>query len=214
MLDQLNEVNSKKIHSVFDLEFAKYGQVLPYVMSEESHVCFAKQDTSNKASYVVHDEQYVKDAVIAKVQSEVFGDLPIQVGIVYGRNEALTGIEYHQGSEVNYAFCDCVLMLAKKQDLEVKGIHIDKVEAFYVPKHTMIEIKSEVLHYTPIEVREDGMGMLVVLLASTNTDIAYEKGSRLIKKNKWYVRHASQTQKRAFGYPVGLLGEMFVLNKI
>ncbi len=214
MLDQLNAVNKKKIYHVNDLEFAKFGRILPYRMSEQSEAFVAKQNLQNKASYVVHEEQLANDACIATLKKEVFGEMPIQVGLVYGRNEALTGIEYHLGSEVNYAFEDCVLLLAEAKQWKEEGISIDQLQAFYVPKHTMIELYSNVLHYTPIEVDKQGMAMLVVLLEGTNTEIEYEEGSLLIKKNKWYACHASQSQKIALGYRVGLLGEMFVLNKI
>lgn len=208
-IEQLNK--HRKIYDTSSKEFQKYGSVLPY--SAQEIIDNFKEGYNYPAKYCPNDENLFSFPLIQTIETEVYGELQIQVGMVSGRNDSLTGIEYHIGSEVNIALTDCILLLGEPKNLQEETIDGEELVSIYVKKGEIIEIYSKVLHYTPIEVDTCGMAMLVILLEGTNTDLEYyHRGNALIKKNKWYVTHKSQKKKIELGYKVALLGEKIVIK--
>lgn len=200
MLDTIREKNKNiTIYAITDDQFEPYGRLLSLDVKDViEHLATEEAVFSQlpKAQYVVDREDLHSFSVFSEIQREVFGELPIQVGVVQGRNQAATGTEFHQGSEVNIAVTDCLLVLGKKEKLLAEGkIDIKDMDIFYVPKGTVIEVYSSTLHYTPIEANGNGFSLVVVLIKGTNTDIDAKKGTMLTKKNKWYICHPSQKQK-------------------
>lgn len=200
MLETIREKNKNiKIYSITDDQFQSYGRLLK-VNANEVVDYLAKEEAQfsqlPKAQYLVDRDDLHQFSLFKNIQKEVFGELPIQIGVVQGRNQAATGTEFHQGSEVNIAVTDCLLVLGNRETLLTQGkIDISQMDIFYVPKGTTMEVYSTTLHYTPIEADEKGFSLVVVLIEGTNTDIKTEKGSMLTKKNKWYICHPSQKQK-------------------
>lgn len=217
MLNELRKLNSEiKLYTTDDKEFCKYGRVINIDNDNIVDYFSSKKEqneikNSVKSNYITHIPNLPFDPNIEKIKHDIFGELPIQVGIVKGRNQSLTGTEYHQGSEVNIAITDCILVLGSKYDMINETIDISQMEIFYIKKGQTIEIYSSTLHYTPIETNTNGFSMLVILLEGTNTDIEFKNGEMLCKKNKWYVCHPSQTEKIKLGFKVGLTGDLLTL---
>lgn len=217
MLESLQKLNpSVTFHSVTEAAFQKYGRLLDYDVAqviaelEKEAPVFSQLP---KAHYTTDRKELHDHAVFAQIRRDVYGELPIQVGVVQGRNQCATGTEFHQGSEVNIAVTDCLLVLGSRQTLVSRGsIDISEMEIFFVPKGTVMEIYDTTLHYTPIEADAQGFSLVVVLIEGTNTDIDAQRGSMLTKKNKWYVCHASQQAKIEQGAVVGLSGDLLKIE--
>ena len=217
MLETIREKNKDKtIYAITDEAFRPYGrllewdgaEVIAYLEKEE-----AQYAQMQKAQYVADREDLHGFAIFDTIRHEIFGELPIEIGVVKGRNQSATGTEFHQGSEVNIAVSDCLLVLGDKEKLVSQGqIDISDMKIFYVPKGTVMEVYSTTLHYTPIEASARGFSLVVVLIEGTNTDIEAVKGTMLTKKNKWYVCHASQTQKIEQGAVAGLTGALLKIE--
>lgn len=218
MLEQLKQMNSNlQIFTTKDKEFQQYGRsldidatsLIDYLSSQGE-----KDEIKNaaKASYVTDREDLHDFVCIPQIQKDIFGYLPIQTGVVKGRNQSLTGTEFHQGSEVNVAVTDCLLVLGNKYDMIDNTIDVSQMDVFYVEKGEVLEIYPTTLHYTPIEANNEGFSLVVILIEGTNTDIDFEKNSMLCKKNKWYVCHSSQTAKIEQGFRVGLTGDLLTIK--
>ena len=71
-----------------------------------------------------------------------YGGMPVQIGSCNGDNHRLNALEYHRDSEFNLACTDLILLIGHQQDIDLKDYTYDtaKVEAFLVPKGTLIEV--------------------------------------------------------------------------
>lgn len=200
-------------YTIDQKEFEQYGRVLSYDTSEV--VSYVKETHSippQGSIYLPDIKSLHAFPLFNDIQKNIFGCMDIQCGLVHGNNNKLTGIEYHQGSEVNVAIEDCILLLGRTSQLENNHFNGSKAKAFYLKKGQAIELYSTTLHYTPLQASRIGFSTLVYLLQGTNTDIAYTPNEVLTKKNKWYICHPSQKEKRKSGYVPGLDGELIIVN--
>lgn len=201
-----------EFHTVDEPLFETFGRVLNYDIKELTKNIHHNYPMPLVKSEYIPKVELSNYPVLVDIQKDIYGELPIQTGIVHGYNQSLTGIEYHQGSEVNVAIMDCVLLLGKRYDMKNNTFHSNQATAFYVKAGQCIEIFSDTLHYTPIQVNKDGFSMIVILLDGTNTPLDTKAEGMLIKKNKWYITHASQTAKVEAGNLPNLLGELITIQ--
>lgn len=106
---------------------------------------------------------------------------------------------------------DLVLLIGKQQDIEADWTYdTSKVEAFLVPRGTVIEVYATTLHYAPCHVEDGGFRCVVILPKDTNTDMepvtVIDPEDRLLfAKNKWLIGHAEgELPENAW---IGLKGE-------
>ena len=102
-----------------------------------------------------------------------------------------------------------ILLLGKQQDIESDYTYdTAKVEAFFVPTGTMIEVYATTLHYAPCGVDGAGFRCVVVLPKGTNYDVTpfsqTGEDRLLAATNKWLIAHEDAHIAGAF---VGLKGE-------
>ena len=88
-----------------------------------------------------------------------------------------------------------------------------KIEAFYMPAGTAVELYATTLHYAPCTAKGDGFRCAIVLPAGTNLELDFEPSAegedRLITaKNKWLIAHEEAQIAGAF---CGLKGENITL---
>jgi len=199
----------QKIDRASSRNFQKYGRIYEYAVDEA--INYALNNISHaKDFYQASYEGLESIPIIQTISADLFGGLPVQAGPCTGYNKALTGFEYHQGSEVIIAATDCVIILGKREDMEGNTYQSEKVELFYVEKGQVIELYGTTLHYTPCNV-EDFFMTTVLLLKGTNEAVEKPNGI-CIKKNKYFITHPSQTEKVEAGNYPGLLGEMIHIN--
>lgn len=146
----------------------------------------------------------------------IYGGLPIQVGYCNGNNHKLNALEYHRNSEINIAVTNMVLLLGWLWDVEKDYTYdTSKVEAFFVPAGTVVEMYGTTLHYAPCNDGENGFKCVVILPKGTNTDIDFPltkegEDALMTAKNKWLIAHEEAGIEGAFN---GLRGENLTIRK-
>ena len=146
-----------KIQKLTDASFGKYGKVITEfsfekILKEMEHTPLPKD-----VVYVpsVEAMEILPEAV--DVCRKGFGGLPIQIGYCNGDNHKLNALEYHRSSEIDIAATDLILLLGCQQDIEADDTYdTSKVEAFFVPAGTAVELYATTLHYAPCSAQEGG----------------------------------------------------------
>ena len=164
-----------KIQKLTDASFGKYGKVITEfsfekILKEMEHTPLPKD-----VVYVpsVEAMEILPEAV--DVCRKGFGGLPIQIGYCNGDNHKLNALEYHRSSEIDIAATDLILLLGCQQDIEADDTYdISKVEAFFVPAGTAVELYATTLHYAPCSAQEGGFRCVIVLPKGTNEDLTFE----------------------------------------
>lgn len=199
-----------EIQRVTDSSFQKYGKVIHNFDYSELLEEMKGTPIPEGVTYEPSVKQLEGLKIAGKLQNSMYGGLPIQIGYCNGHNDTLNAVEYHRCSEINVAAEDMVLLLGRQQDIEEDFAYdTSKMEAFYVPAGTAVELYATTLHYAPCGVGGNGFRCVVVLPKGTNTELTYsvsEEGEDklLVAKNKWLIAHEDAKIEGAF---IGLHGE-------
>lgn len=193
-----------KIQKLTDASFGKYGKVVTEfsfekILKEMEHTPLPKD-----VVYVpsVEAMEILPEAV--DVCRKGFGGLPIQIGYCNGDNHKLNALEYHRSSEIDIAATDLILLLGCQQDIEADDTYdTSKVEAFFVPAGTAVELYATTLHYAPCSAQEGGFRCVIVLPKGTNEDLPFEPAKEgenrlLTAVNKWLIAHEEAGIEGAF----------------
>ena len=203
-----------KVYQVTSKEFKKYGRVLD--LNTDALVAAMTESTPlpSDVVYVPSDATLESLDLAKQLETEVYGELPIQVGYCNGHNVMLSALEYHRSSEINIGATDAILMVGSQQDVTDDFTYdTSKVEAFFLPKGTAVEVYATTLHYAPCQTTEDGFRVCVVLPKGTNEELdeAHKKEVKegedalITAKNKWLIGHAEGGLPE--GSHIGLIGE-------
>ena len=208
-----------KIKSIFSKSFVKYGKVLTGY--DVKDLLKKLDDTTKKPDNAVIYEPGdagLESLPIAKELSDnAYGGMPIQIGYCNGNNTKLNCLEWHRGSELNIPSNDMVLLLAPLQSVKKGKLDTGLVEAFYVPKGTVVQVYETTLHYAPCnavkngEVSKEGFRVVIVLPKDTNTEkpaikeIDFE-AKLLWARNKWLIAHPDSSEAKQGAF-VGLTGK-------
>lgn len=194
---------------VFEPEFKKYGHVIEGTDFTE---LFQYMDSVPPAKYF-EEQLTVKEMedlpVCHKIQCELFHELPVQIGYLNGHNHRIHGVEYHRSKVIHIAVTDCVMYFGLSEDIGSNSeYHTSKMEAFFVPKGTAVELNCGVLHCTPCNI--NGYGFKMICIAPKHTSepfrnkVQTEKDKILYARNKWLIAHKESKIPGAF---YGLKGE-------
>lgn len=202
-----------KINHVNEQSFHAYGKVITGIDVTELLEKMEQTPLPSDVVYVPYDQNLEEIAVYHVMSKSVYGDMPIQIGYCNGHNNKLNALEYHRSSEINVAGTDLILLLGKQQDIEADDTYdTSKVEAFLVPKGTVIEVYATTLHYAPCGVDGNGFRCVVVLPKGTNYDVKPDQTIKedhlLAATNKWLIAHKDAAIDGAF---CGLKGENITL---
>lgn len=160
--------------------------------------------------YVMSSEELEEEAIKRKVEETIYGGVPVQIGYCIGKNKSLNALEYHRSPEINIAVDDMILLLGRLQDVEMDfSYDTSRLEAFYVPAGTAVELYATTLHYVPCAAKGDTFRSIVVLSKDTNQTLAFEvekegENQLLMAQNKWLIAHEEAGIEGAF---CGLQGE-------
>lgn len=196
--------------SVFDAEFKRYGRVVTGLDLKDLLDEMEKTVLPETVVYVPGVKELEATAFASQMKKGFYGGLDVQVGFCNGHNELLNALEYHRNSEVNVAATDLILMLGAEQDIEENFTYdTANVEAFLVPKGTVIEVYATTLHYAPCGVDGAGFRCTVVLPKDTNLDLEEvpadtAEDKLLFARNKWLIAHEDAKIEGAFN---GLKGK-------
>lgn len=156
------------------------------------------------------------------IQNNLYGTVPSQIGAYAGKAFKLSALEYHKCNEILFITTPAVLLLGHMQDLQELTYDTSKLEAFFVPANTCVELYSSTLHFSPLAVTSQPVRQAVVQQRFTNTPFTNEhpkpqctiKGDEmLLERNKWVIVHpeAADMLNGAF---IGLTGENLQIKQI
>lgn len=209
MLERLKELNPDiPIYSVNDDAYLPYGKVLEgYDVSELINECERIKMPEYSSSYELSIPTLESLEIAKRFKSDCFGGLDIQIGLCWGRNKQMNGLEFHKSSEVNVAITPMLLLLGQQCEMEGFRFHSKNTKGFFVDKGQVIEVYGPTLHFTPCEVSGKGFSSVVVLHKDTNDLLDSPSNDPLLfKKNKWLICHDSSSLKQKNVYP-GIVGE-------
>ena len=204
-----------KIYSVFDPEFAEYGQVLADVdVAVTGAIVDALANETplpDGVGYVPEDPALQGLPAAIALEPTLYGGIPAQFGWCNGHNVTLNCLEYHRSSEFNLGVRDFVLLLGRQADVRDGKLDTATVKAFRVPAGVLVEVFATALHYAPCQVDDGGFKVLVALPKGTNLDmpelsVAGGDSALLWASNKWLLAHAESSEAAA-GAHIGLVGE-------
>lgn len=184
-----------KIYDVTDERFHKYGKVVKNIDFSTLVEAMKTTPVPEDVVYEPRIEEFMKLPVAEEIRRVFYGELPIQIGYCNGHNTKLNAVEYHRSSEINVAVTDVVLLLGLESDVEADFTYdTAKMEAFFVPAGTAVELYATTLHYAPCHANESGFRVSVILPEGTNypLDTKHEGGedALITAKNKWLIGHA------------------------
>lgn len=224
-MSTLSDLQQKNPHiqilPVTDVSFAKYGKVLSGINADKA-ISEARRmwKVADGVDYAVSVPEFEADQKLVDLLSKrMYGGLPVEIGWVFGRNNVLNGLEYHQGSEVIFALEDVVLLVALANEIVWDpDAHLDTkhVKAFYAPKGSNVEMPSWCMHFVPINVsKKAGFCNLFVLPRGTGTSLDFTpppspEGKLLCGNNVWLLAHPAAGTNN---YP-GLVGENVFINQL
>ncbi len=198
------------IKKITEEAFRAYGKVVEGIDFTELIKAMDETPLPDDVVYEPGVELLEKLPVKKELETIMYGELPIQIGYCNGNNYKLNAVEYHRSSEVNVAATDLVLLLGKQQDITPELTYdTSKIEAFFVPQGTAVELYATTLHYAPCNANEGGFKDVIVLPKGTNLplDAAHKGGedALITAKNKWLIGHAEGGLDA--GAHIGLVGK-------
>ena len=202
-----------KIESVTSPAFAAYGKVL------EGYNTGLLRDVLRTTTPLPEGVEYVPSvpgleslAAARQIESNAYGQMPIQVGYCNGHNTKLNCLEYHRDSELNCGTEDFILLVARVGEIENGKLDTSRVKAFRVPAGVLVEVYATTLHYAPCHTDpEKGFRVLVALPKGTNEAIVgispLNREDRLLwARNKWLLAHPDSEEAKK-GAIIALTGE-------
>jgi hypothetical protein len=202
-----------KIQNVNDAAFEAYGRVVTGYDTDELLKVLTETTPApvDSVVYVPSDAGLEATPAMADFAINCYGGMPIQIGYCNGTNTKLNCLEYHRDSEIDIAATDCILLLAKQQDCMGKMLDTSKVEAFFCPAGTGVELYATTLHYAPCNAKlGDQFRVVIVLPKGTNYDkpqitVKNADDARLFASNKWLIAHPEASEAKQ-GAVIGLTG--------
>lgn len=204
---------------VTDEAFRPYGRVLDLDVTE--FVKLINGHPATKAETVVYEpsvKEFEDLPLFAELTNKFWGELAPEFGHCSGFNKSLNAVEYHRSSEIDIAATDLVLMLGKQQDIDYETLTYDtaKIENFFVPAGTAVELYATTLHYAPCGIDGKEFRCGVVLPKGTNLPLKGKSGEKgenrlLFAANKWLIAHSDSGLEKD-GAWIGLKGKNLQLS--
>ena len=218
MISLENLINANphlKIHTVDDAEFNLYGRVVQLPQQTELADLLDATEIPEQNNIYICDMLDWLHGSRSTIEREYFGEQSIQIGYCNGHSDHLNALEFHNSSEINVAGTDLVLFMAHRRSIDNQWVDTKKVEAFFVPRGTAIEVYATTMHFAPCEINERGFRCLVILPQKTNGPLKVKtSNSMLFQHNKWLLTHPDNQRMVAGGARIGIRGENYAINKI
>lgn len=199
-----------KIQNVTDPSFRKYGRIITdYDCSALQAAMEAVECPEDRTMYMASCPDLESLEIATIMKDAIYGGMPVQMGFCNGKNHMLNALEYHRSSEINYAATDLILQLGWQQDItDDLTYDTNKVEAFLVPKGTLIEVYATTLHYAPDSVGDNVFRCMVALPKGTNLPLAIKptmgkEDVMLTAVNKWRICHPDANLPNAYNGMTG-----------
>lgn len=207
-------VEQLKIYRVTDPEFKPYGRLIEMDCSELLQAAAKLEMPAEGASYEPSIPALEETSAMEYFTNEVYGEMPIQIGCCWGRNNQMNALEWHRDSEINAAVTDFVLILAKLEDLDENGrLDSAKCRMFEVKAGETVEVYATSLHFCPCTTDPAGFRCVVVLPKGTNVPLDGKPADPLLfRKNKWLICHENAEGLKARGVVPAIYGENWTIS--
>ena len=190
-----------EIKSVFDGEFARYGQIhegyeLDGLLAAMKAIPLPESGTTYQPAI----PELEALPIFELFGANAYGGMPVQLGMCWGHNTKLNCLEYHRDSEFNVGTHDFILLLAKQDEIVDGMLDTAKVQAFRVPAGVLVEVYATTLHYAPCHTDEaEGFRVAVALPRGTNEakpaiKVITEEDQLLWARNKWLLAHEDSAE--------------------
>ena len=203
-----------KIYSVHDKEFLIYGEAIDcpfFDVFEKGAKDIALPETG--CSYKASVSAFETAETIAYYRA-YFGDMDVQIGYCWGRNDTLNALEWHKSSEVHCALEDMILLLGDMREMQDGMFDTKNIKAFLVKKGESVEIYQTTLHFCPSMPNGKVFKNVVILPRGTNTPLTQEhRDKKLVARNKWLVCHGESKKHVEMGRVVGVTGKNIVIKE-
>ena len=207
-----------KISSVKEKEFRTYGRVLPLDVTDFVETIKARPAvTKGEVVYEPSVRAFEELSLYQELRDKTYGEQAIEFGHCSGWNEKLNAVEYHRSSEIDIAATDLYLILGRQQDIDYETNTYDtsKMEVFFVPAGTAVELYATTLHYAPCGKEGKEFRCGVVLPKGTNEELHEPVGKEaedrlLFAENKWLIAHKESGLEQE-GAWIGLKGKNLTL---
>lgn len=212
------ELNKKNpgllIRSCEHADFKSYGNIVTgFEFAQLNDYMNKVEIPAGEVVYFPSIPELEENKVFAEVQKHFYGGQSVQFGYCIGDNNMLDGLEYHKGCEIVYAVTDLIVLLGHLWDIENGKYSSDRIEAFYVPAGTAVEVFGTTLHFAPCNVLKTGFKAVIILPQGTNCDfeVPAEKVTAedkyLFANNKWLIAHAEAEGLIKDGVYSGITGK-------
>lgn len=204
--------------SVKDSQFRPYGRVLKLDAKEFQKAIEAIKLPEEGTMYEPSTPAFEALPLFAELRDKVFGELPIEFGHCSGRNRKLNAVEYHRSSEIDIAATDLYLMLGRQQDIDSETLRYEtkRIETFFVPAGTAVELYATTLHFAPVSAKPGQEFRCGVVLPKGTNEALVQKGRGagedrlLFANNKWLIAHPESGLDKDGAF-IGLVGENLML---
>lgn len=201
-----------EVKQVTSESFSQYAKIITGIDVTEILTRMAETPTADGVIYMPSDTglESTKEAVL--LRDNLFGGMPIQIGFCNGHNHTLNAVEYHRDSEINIVATDLIMIWGKQTDMtDDFTYNTAQMEAFFIPKGTVLECYATTLHYAPCSVGDNEFRCVVVLPKGTNTErpdvaIHTKEDKLLFARNKWLVAHPESGLSKEGAFE-GLVGK-------
>lgn len=201
------------IYSIHQQEFTRYGRVIENPFNdvfESAQKELAIPETG--AMYKANVGAFETKETMSYYRG-YFGDMDVQIGYCWGRNDTMNALEWHKSSEINIALEDMILLLGDIRDIENGLYNSENLKVFFVKKGEAIELYSTTLHFCPCSMEGKVFKCIVILPLGTNTPLdKVGQDKKLIAKNKWLICHSEAKKHVDMGRVIGITGENIVVK--
>ena len=192
--------------------FRQYGRILDLNVDDFVKMILARPATPfGQVVYEPSVKEFEALPLFVDFSVQTFGEMPVEFGHCSGFNNKLNAVEYHRSSEIDIAATDLIIMLGCQQDIDYKNFSYDtkKIETFFIPAGTAVELYATTLHYAPCGVNGQEFRCGVVLPRGTNAKLSATtnhdgENKLLFAVNKWLIVHQESNIDGAW---IGLRGE-------
>ena len=198
---------------VTEKSFLKYGKILDLDCKEIIAAMEMYTPLPDGVEYIPSEAHLESLSSFARLRDEVYGGLDIEFGYCNGDNHLLNAVEYHRSSEVDIAATDLILILGWQQDIDLTthAYDTEKMEVFFVPKGTAVELYATTLHYAPCSAGGQKFRCGVILPRGTNealVQVPQRQGENqlLFAANKWLIAHPESGLDKDGAF-IGLVGK-------
>ncbi len=215
MLKKLNKMNpTLEILPIESSHLKQYGQILKNYDFKDMFPISRELVDMDGTTYIADIEKLHQCKSSELLKNQIFGEMTLQLGLCFGENRKMNGMEYHKSSEVVIAVTDVILILGDIRDIKNNSWDSSKAQCFFLPQGKAVELYGGTLHFAPCRVSSEPFCSIIVLPEGTNLplkEVKIKNEPLLFKNNKWLICH-KDSPAADNGAFMGITGDNIQIN--